>query len=50
MNEPNGYGDWPPEQAGDDTDVGWGELPRGLVRDDEDVQRYLDDRPPHHGE
>ena len=36
------------EQTRDDTDIGWGEAPGG--RDDEaDLERYLRERPPHHG-
>ena len=33
-----------PEQTSDDTDVGWGER----TRDEDDDQRLLDERPPHH--
>ena len=35
-----------PEQTTDDTDLGWGEDPSR--DDDADVQRLLDERPPHH--
>ncbi len=36
------------EQTRDDTDLGWGEAPGG--HDDEaDLERYLRERPPHHG-
>jgi hypothetical protein len=34
-----------PDQTSDDTDAGWGESP---PRDDEDLRRLLDERPPHH--
>ncbi|MGI8681263.1 MAG: hypothetical protein ACR2JO_03825 [Mycobacteriales bacterium] len=33
-----------PDQTCDDTDAGWGELPRGQ----DDDARLLDERPPHH--
>jgi hypothetical protein len=36
-----------PEQTSDDTDTGWGEEPS---RDDDDLERYLRERPPHHGD
>jgi hypothetical protein len=36
-----------PEQTTDDTDVGWGDDPRGAGEED-DVRRLLDERPPHH--
>lgn len=36
-----------PEQTGDDTDHGWGEQPREA--DPDDLERFLADRPPHHG-
>jgi hypothetical protein len=36
-----------PEPAPDDSDVGWGEVP--AADDPDDVGRFLDDRPPHHG-
>jgi hypothetical protein len=36
------------EQTRDDTDLGWGEALSG--RDDAaDLERFLRDRPPHHG-
>ena len=36
-----------PEQTADDRDVGWGEA---VVDDDpDDLRRFLDDVPPHHG-
>ena len=39
-----------PEQTSDDTDAGWG----GESRADADpatvLRRYLDDKPPHHGD
>lgn len=42
------------EQTRDDTDHGWGELPladRGAGRDDPaDLERFLRERPPHHGD
>jgi hypothetical protein len=37
-----------PEQTSDDTDRGWGERP--VDDDPEDVGRFLEDRPPHHGD
>jgi len=33
-----------PEQTGDDTDLGWGEVPA----DDDDDRRLRDEVPPHH--
>ena len=49
MSELLGYDDWLPEQTADDTDAGWGELPRELGPEtDSDIQRYLEERPPHH--
>ena len=49
-----------PEQTGDDRDLGWGELPEGEggdgayapgdPTDDPDLRRFLDERPPHHGD
>jgi len=38
-----------PEQTSDDLDVGWGEPP-AADDDADDVRRFLDDRPPHHGD
>jgi hypothetical protein len=32
-----------PDQTGDDTDLGWGE------READDIERLLEDRPPHWG-
>lgn len=32
-----------PEQTADDTDAGWGEPPQ-----DDDEQRFRDEKPPHH--
>jgi hypothetical protein len=37
--------EWLPEQTSDDTDEAWGETP-----DRDDVERYLRERPPHHGD
>jgi hypothetical protein len=37
-----------PEQTSDDTDRGWGELPP--EEDPEDLRRFVEDRPPHHGD
>jgi hypothetical protein len=37
-----------PEQTSDDTDGGWGE--RQPEDDPDDLRRFLDDRPPHHGD
>jgi hypothetical protein len=34
-----------PEQSSDDTDEGWSEPQRS---EDDDVRRWLDERPPHH--
>jgi len=36
-----------PEQTVDDTDRGWGERPDEA--DPDDLERFLADRPPHHG-
>ena len=38
----------PPEQTTDDTDRGWGERP--AESDPDDLERFLSDRPPHHGD
>lgn len=37
-----------PEQTTDDTDRGWGE--RATDSDPDDLERFLSDRPPHHGD
>jgi hypothetical protein len=37
-----------PDQSVDDTDRGWGE--HADERDPHDVQRFLEERPPHHGD
>lgn len=37
-----------PEQTGDDTDAGWGERPG--EDDPDDLDRFLRDVPPHHGD
>ena len=37
-----------PEQTTDDTDVGWGERPS--EEDPDDLRRFRDERPPHHGD
>lgn len=37
-----------PEQTSDDTDHGWGERP--TETDLDDLERFLSDRPPHHGD
>jgi hypothetical protein len=34
-----------PEQTSDDTDEGWNEPP---TSDDDELRRWLDERPPHH--
>jgi hypothetical protein len=41
-----------PEQAREDTDVGWGEAlsDRSGHGDAADLERYLRERPPHHGD
>ena len=39
-----------PEQTSDDTDAGWGGNERGDVDPAELLRRYLDDKPPHHGD
>lgn len=36
-----------PDRAAEDTDLGWGEVPD--AEDPDDVERFLRDRPPHHG-
>jgi len=37
-----------PHRSADDTDVGWGEPPE--ADDPEDVGRFIQERPPHHGD
>jgi hypothetical protein len=37
-----------PETTDDESDTGWGERP--AEDDSEDVRRFLDERPPHHGD
>jgi hypothetical protein len=37
-----------PEQSGDDRDEGWGD--RQPESDADDLERFLRDRPPHHGD
>ena len=37
-----------PDQTADDTDRGWGERPG--EEDPDDVRRFLEERPPHHGD
>ena len=37
-----------PDQTSDDTDEGWGERPE--VDDPDDLDRFLAERPPHHGD
>jgi hypothetical protein len=39
-----------PEQTADDTDIGWGDDESPADADARDLERYLRDRPPHHGE
>jgi hypothetical protein len=34
-----------PDVTSDEQDTGWGELPAG---EDDDVRRFVDERPPHH--
>lgn len=38
-----------PEQTSDDRDRGWGDDLRGSDADPDDLRRFLDDVPPHHG-
>jgi hypothetical protein len=41
------------EQTRDDTDLGWGERiwsDSGQLAQDEDLERFLRERPPHHGD
>jgi hypothetical protein len=38
------------EQTKDDTDLGWGERTWSDAGTDEDLERFLRDRPPHHGD
>ncbi len=39
------------EQTRDDTDYGWGERTwSGAVEDPDDLERFLRERPPHHGD
>jgi hypothetical protein len=37
-----------PDQSADDTDVGWGDERDEAARDEDDVRRLEDDRPPHY--
>ena len=37
-----------PEQTRDDTDAAWGEHRQPGEQDQDDLERLLDDRPPHH--
>jgi hypothetical protein len=39
-----------PEQTGDDTDAGWGERPSRAEDPAATLKRYLDEKPPHHGD
>ncbi len=50
MSEPSRAEDLLPEQTGDDTDTGWGERPGPRESDDDGIERYLRERPPHHGD
>jgi len=39
-----------PEQTGDDTDSGWGDEESAADVAERDLDRYLRERPPHHGD
>ena len=39
-----------PEQTSDDTDAGWGSEARDEADPAVALRRYLDDKPPHHGD
>jgi hypothetical protein len=46
LTSPSGF-----EQTRDDTDYGWGERTwSGSDGDPDDLERFLRDRPPHHGD
>lgn len=38
-----------PEQSSDDRAAGWGDEVRDSEQDPDDLRRFLDERPPHHG-
>jgi hypothetical protein len=48
---PPAGGDEPvlPEQSADDRGAGWGDEVRDAEQDPDDLRRFLDERPPHHG-
>lgn len=37
-----------PEQTADDTDAAWGEHRQSAEQEQDDLERLLEDRPPHH--
>lgn len=39
-----------PEQTSDDRGAGWGDEVRDAEADPDDLRRFLDERPPHHGD
>jgi hypothetical protein len=39
-----------PEKSADDSGVGWGDDLREAEHDPDDVRRFLDEVPPHHGD
>jgi hypothetical protein len=39
-----------PEQTGDDTDTGWGDDESEAAIAEREKERYLRERPPHHGD
>ena len=39
-----------PDTTSDEGDEGWGDRPGDDDDDPEDVRRFLDERPPHHGD
>ena len=39
-----------PEQTADDTDAGWGERRTATEARAAELRRYLDEKPPHHGD
>jgi hypothetical protein len=39
-----------PDQTSDDTDAGWGAAPTAAEDPAATLKRYLDEKPPHHGD
>ncbi|MGH8836763.1 MAG: hypothetical protein ACRDWG_17460 [Actinomycetes bacterium] len=50
MSETDDWDEEPvlPEQTVDDTDAAWGEGRESREQDQDDLERLLEDRPPHH--